>query len=120
MTLDHINFASNSHDLEASSFTTLDRVIELLQNNPGMSIEISAHTDDVGDAAYNLKLSERRALTIVRYLTKKGIPVQRMRPTGYGETRPLVSNDSEKNRAINRRVELQVLRTDKPPVAKVP
>jgi outer membrane protein OmpA-like peptidoglycan-associated protein len=110
LTLEHISFALNASDLDTSSYVTLNRVVELLQKNPNVSIEISAHTDDIGDETYNQRLSERRALSIVRYLTKHGVEIQRMRPHGHGKAKPLVPNDSEENRARNRRVELQVLR----------
>lgn len=109
LTLSHIVFPVNSADIDPSSFTTLERVIELLQINPQVSIEVSAHTDDIGDDTYNKRLSERRALAIVRHLSKNGIYIARMRPTGYGEQTPLVPNDSEEHRALNRRVELKVL-----------
>jgi outer membrane protein OmpA-like peptidoglycan-associated protein len=110
LTLDHITFASNSADLDSTSFVTLARVTELLQNNVNVSVEISAHTDDIGDDVYNQRLSERRALSIVRYLSKKGIAIARLRPIGYGEKRPLFPNDSDDHRGLNRRVELRVLR----------
>lgn len=110
VTLDHIGFNVNSYELLPVSFLTLDRVVELMQKNPDISIQISAHTDDVGEEAYNQRLSEHRALSVVRYLHKHGIGSERMRPKGYGEKSPLVPNDSESNRAINRRVELDILR----------
>lgn len=112
ITLDHIGFAVNSYDLNATSFLILERVVELLKTNPLMSIQISAHTDDVGEELYNLKLSGKRALTIVRYLNKNGIDYERMRPVGHGKSKPLVPNDNEENRALNRRVELEVLRVN--------
>lgn len=110
VTLDHIGFDLNSAELMPVSYLTLQRVVELMQKNPTVNIQISAHTDDVGDDAYNQKLSERRALTIVRYLYQNGIAFARMRPVGYGEKKPLMPNDSEENRALNRRVELDIIR----------
>ena len=88
----------------------LDRIVEFLKINGGVSIEISAHTDDVGDEVYNLRLSERRALSVFRYLTKHGADVVKLKPVGVGEKSPIVSNDSEENRLRNRRVELRVLK----------
>ena len=110
LTLDHITFASNSADLKPSSLLELDRVIELLQKNPSLHVEISAHTDDVGSNAYNLKLSQSRAKSSVNYLTKHGAPISRLKPMGFGKQKPVVPNVSEENRAINRRVELRVLK----------
>lgn len=109
LTLSHIVFPVNSADIDPLSFSTLERVIELLQTNPHVGIEVAAHTDDVGDDTYNKRLSERRALAIVRHLSKNGIDIARMRPIGYGEQTPLAPNDSEEHRALNRRVELKVL-----------
>lgn len=110
LTLNHITFPSNSSDLDVSSYVELDRIVEFLKINSGVSIEISAHTDDVGDEEYNLRLSERRALSVFRYLTKKGAEVVKLRPVGFGEKSPVVTNDSEENRLRNRRVELRVLK----------
>ena len=112
LTLNHITFASNSADLKPSSLLELDRVIELMQKNPTLHIEISAHTDDVGSDPYNLKLSQNRATSAVIYLKKHGTPVARLKHVGYGKERPVVPNDSDENRAINRRVELRVLKIE--------
>ncbi len=112
LTLNHITFPSNSADLNESSFLELDRVIELMQINPQVTIEISAHTDDVGNDDYNLRLSEKRALSVVNYLAKKGSAMARMKPVGFGKNQPLVPNDSDENRAKNRRVELRILKVN--------
>ena len=109
LTLNHITFPSNSADINTSSFLELDQIIDLMNKNPGLSIEISAHTDDVGTEDYNQRLSEKRALSIVRYLSKKGTGIERLRPVGFGKSKPIANNDSEENRAKNRRVELRVL-----------
>ena len=109
LTLNHITFPSNSADINTSSFLELDQIIDLMNKNPGLSIEISAHTDDVGTEDYNQRLSEKRALSIVRYLSKKGTVIERLRPVGFGKSKPIANNDSEENRAKNRRVELRVL-----------
>lgn len=110
LTLNHITFPSNSSDLDATSYVELDRVLEFLKVNPEVSIEISAHTDDVGDEEYNLRLSERRALSVLRHLVKRGANVSKLKPIGSGEKNPLMANDTEENRMQNRRVELRVLK----------
>lgn len=107
--LRNITFESNSAELRASSATELERVVKLMKQNPEIILEISAHTDNVGSEAYNLKLSERRAESVVDYLTNEGIPLKSLRPKGYGESTPLVPNDSDENKAKNRRVEMKVL-----------
>ena len=110
LTLNHITFPSNSSSLNSSSLLELNRVIEVMQKNPGLQIEIDAHTDNKGSEFYNQKLSQNRAASVVDYLIKQGVPLDRMKPVGFGEKRPKVPNTSEKNRAINRRVELHVLK----------
>jgi outer membrane protein OmpA-like peptidoglycan-associated protein len=110
LTLNHIRFETNSAMLNSSSFVELDRVVELLQSNPNITIEISAHTDDVGGDSFNLRLSQQRALSTVEYLRSKGADERSIEYTGYGKRRPLVPNDSEEHRAMNRRVELRILR----------
>jgi outer membrane protein OmpA-like peptidoglycan-associated protein len=74
-----------------------------------MKIEIAAHTDDIGAAAYNVRLSKERANSVINYITRNNIEEERLLPQGYGESKPVVPNDSEENRAKNRRVELKIL-----------
>jgi outer membrane protein OmpA-like peptidoglycan-associated protein len=108
--LNDINFETNSADLNKSSFEELDRVVKLLLTNPNMKIEISAHTDDVGTDAYNLKLSDKRAVSVKEYLFSQSIPDGRIVSKGYGESKPAyLPADTNENRAKNRRVELKVL-----------
>lgn len=107
--LPDITFEYNSSDLMESSFEQLDKVVDILQHNPGLSIELSAHTDDHGTDAYNDRLSTRRGESVKRYITSKGIRADRINAVGYGKRRPLVPNDTDEHRAINRRVEFKVL-----------
>jgi len=109
LTLKDIYFESNSSDLFESSFEELDRVIKLMKSYPTMKIEIAAHTDDIGAAAYNVRLSKQRANSVISYITSNGIEEDRLISQGYGESKPVVPNDSEENRAKNRRVELKIL-----------
>ncbi len=109
----NITFETNSAELNESSYKELDRLVQLMKENPGIIVEISAHTDDVGSEQYNMKLSLRRAQAVVNYLKQKGIPQSRMVAQGYGESRPLVPNDSPEHRAMNRRVELRILKINK-------
>lgn len=105
-----VYFGFNSSELETSSQKELERLVELLRANPGIEIEIAAHTDDVGSSKFNQKLSEKRAKKIADYLTEKGIEKKRLKAKGYGKSQPVVPNDTEENRAKNRRVEFKVLR----------
>ncbi len=108
--LKDINFETNSADLNQSSFVELNKLVELMETNPQMKVEISAHTDDVGSKAYNLKLSNKRAQSVKEYLIDKGIPEEQIISKGYGESKPAyLPVNTEENRAKNRRVELKII-----------
>ena len=109
LTLRDILFESNSSQLSEISFTELQRVVKLMKENPGLRVEIAAHTDDVGSTRYNQALSEKRAESVVQFLIDNQISPDRFEARGYGESDPRVPNDSEENRAVNRRVELRIL-----------
>jgi hypothetical protein len=81
-------------------------VVVLLKENPELKIEVQGHTDDQGSEDYNLKLSQRRAETVVTYLSLFGIDPNRLMPKGFGESQPIMPNTTEEGRAKNRRVEL--------------
>ena len=91
------------------SFAELDKVVRLLEINPDLRIELSAHTDDQGSDKYNDLLSRKRGEAARTYLLRHGVRPDRVTATGYGKRKPLVPNDSDENRAINRRVEFKVL-----------
>jgi outer membrane protein OmpA-like peptidoglycan-associated protein len=109
LALKDINFESNSDKLSDGSFIELTRVITLMKENPTLKVEIDAHTDDIGSDNYNLILSNKRAKSVMEYLTQNNIPVERFSAKGYGETQAKFKNDSDENRAKNRRVELKIL-----------
>ena len=106
--LRNIQFDHNSSALTPSSYEELDKLVKLMQDNPSMQIELSAHTDDVGSEQYNLRLSQKRGEAAKKYLQRQGIEAQRIIAKGYGKNKPLVPNDSDENRAINRRVEFTI------------
>lgn len=107
--LNNIFFEFNKATLKSESINELERLYDLMAKNPTIKIQISGHTDSIGSDEYNLNLSEKRAQVVVRYLQNKGIAQNRMKSVGYGESKPLLPNDSEKNRAINRRVVFTIL-----------
>ena len=83
----------------------------LLRSNPSIRIELEGHTDDIGGDSFNKTLSQKRANAVKAFMVKEGIEAGRITAVGYGETRPLVSNDDEESgRAINRRVAFRVLK----------
>lgn len=107
--LRNIQFELNSFYLMDESYAELDEVVKLLETNPNLKIEISAHTDDLGTDAYNNKLSQKRGDAAAKYIIRQGISPERITAKGYGKRQPLVENNSDENRAINRRVEFKVL-----------
>ena len=109
LALEHINFATGSSKLTPESSSELDLIVDIMNKNPTMTVEISGHTDNVGDAAKNKVLSEARAKTVADYVAKKKIDVKRMTALGFGDEKPLVPNDSEANKLKNRRTEFKIL-----------
>jgi outer membrane protein OmpA-like peptidoglycan-associated protein len=107
--LKNIFFDVNKYDLKPESETELDKVIQLLNENPTLKIQINGHTDSIGKASDNQKLSENRAKAVVTYLITKGVNSTRLVSKGFGATQPLAVNKTEEGRALNRRTELKVL-----------
>jgi outer membrane protein OmpA-like peptidoglycan-associated protein len=94
---------------ELSDFGSLEALLNLLRQNPTMQIELSGHTDNIGDEQINLKLSERRAQAVKDFLILHGIEAERISTKGYGSQKPLNANLTEKMRRENRRVELRII-----------
>jgi outer membrane protein OmpA-like peptidoglycan-associated protein len=92
------------------SYSALDKVLEYMNNHPDVFVRLSGHTDDVGDEAYNLELSSRRAQSAAAYLVSQGILPGRITTAGFGETKPLVSGTTQLARDTNRRVEIEFFR----------
>ena len=107
--LDNVYFDQSSYVLRPESYPQLDKLVKTLVNTPKLIIEIAGHTDNVGDRRLNQALSENRARIITNYLVKNGIPEERLRHTGYGDSKPAAPNDSEMNKRKNRRVEFVVV-----------
>lgn len=107
--LDNVQFDFDKASLKPGYEKELAKLIDLMTDFPFLRVEIEGHTDDEGSDAYNLKLSDDRAKAVVDHLLKKKIAADRVTWKGYGESKPLKPNDSEANRAINRRVEFRVI-----------
>jgi outer membrane protein OmpA-like peptidoglycan-associated protein len=101
-----VNFKTDSDELTDTSTEILDRVANTLIANPTVVVEIAGHTDSDADEAYNKDLSQRRAETVMAYLTDKGVIADNLSAMGYGETQPIASNETSEGKAQNRRVEL--------------
>ncbi|HOU97680.1 MAG TPA: OmpA family protein [Bacteroidales bacterium] len=109
--INNIYFASNSAIFEKSSLVVLDNFLEFLNENPNVTIEIHGHTDNIGDDNSNLTLSEKRARAVADYLILNGLDPKRIVATkGFGETKPVASNDTETGRALNRRTEFKIVK----------
>ncbi len=107
--LNNIFFETGSYVLLERSVSELNRLAELLHNNPALKISISGHTDNQGDDKMNQVLSENRAKSVVVFLIKAGIAPSRLSYAGYGKTRPIDTNNTEAGRAKNRRTEFKVV-----------
>ncbi|HRX31428.1 MAG TPA: OmpA family protein [Tenuifilaceae bacterium] len=105
----NIFFETDSYQLKPESTVELDKLVELLKQNPTLKIQISGHTDNQGTEEYNIALSENRAKSVVEYLISKGISPERLTSKGYGESMPISTNNTDEGRAQNRRTEMKIL-----------
>lgn len=116
MVLKNVNYEFDSPRLTQDAINTLDTTLLVIMNdNPEIVVEISSHTDSKGSDSYNMRLSQKRAESVVNYLKKNGIPEERMVPKGYGESQPIAPNthedgsDNPEGRAKNRRTEFKII-----------
>ena len=109
MVIDNILFDTGKATLLPGSYNSLNRLVNLLKENPKVKIEVSGHTDNTGSAATNKTLSKNRALSVRDYLVSQGITSERVLYEGYGFDRPIAPNTTATGRAANRRVEIEIL-----------
>src|SRR6185436_18333971 len=108
--LKNIFFDSGKSNFRDESIGELDMIVNLLRTNSRLRVQINGHTDSFGDNATNKALSLKRAQSVVDYLIKQGIDASRLKAVGYGEEKPVVSNDDEiEGREVNRRTEIEVV-----------
>lgn len=107
--LRNVFFETAKSTLNAMSYTELDNLVKIMNDNPKLKIEIGGHTDNVGTRTYNQKLSQDRAEAVVNYLLSKKIAKNRMTFKGYAFDEPIDTNDTPEGRAQNRRVEFKIL-----------
>ncbi len=105
---DKITFELGSAEIQPASYPELDKIAEILKKKK-VRVRIEGHTDDIGEAAFNQLLSEKRAESIKNYLVSKGLDPKRFESVGYGESKPIADNKTEKGRAQNRRVEFLII-----------
>lgn len=108
--LKNIYFDFDKTTLKSESYTELNKVVDFLNQNPSVEIEIAGHTDSKGSDDYNANLSQGRSQAVVDYLISQGINEYRLSAHGYGESKPIDTNDTDEGRANNRRVEFTVLK----------
>ena len=101
-----INFDFNKYKIKPEFEPVLDEAVSTLQAKPDVKVDVNGYCDAIGGEEYNLKLSQRRANAVVKYLTDKGIAADRLIPQGFGKTDFVATNDTAEGRAQNRRVEL--------------
>lgn len=109
ITLNNIFFDFDKFTLRSESFPELNRLVELLEEQPSIKVEIAGHADAIGTEEYNIKLSRNRADKVSGYLIQKGISRERITTTSYGESRPAATNGTKEGRQKNRRVEFTIL-----------
>ena len=109
----NVLFAFDKSDLSSDSKVNLQKLVTVLDTYPDTDIEVQGHTDSKGSNSYNMSLSERRAKAVTGYLTDKDITAGRLTTKGFGETAPKYENDTESDRAKNRRVEFLITANEK-------
>jgi outer membrane protein OmpA-like peptidoglycan-associated protein len=108
--LKNVYFDTGKANLKASSFASLNNLAKLLKAKKTLIIEISGHTDNVGDVNKNIILSEQRAKAVKKYLLKKGIPSLQVQTKGYGDKQPIADNNTATGRKKNRRTEVKIIK----------
>jgi len=109
ITLEPIYFDFDKATIKPVSYPVLDQVGQVMRDRPTIMVRVEGHTDSVGSDRYNQRLSERRAHAVVKYLIAKGIPSNRLQAVGFGEARPIATNDTPEGRAKNRRTEFHIV-----------
>lgn len=107
--IEKVDFPADAYRLSSEARASLAELVTGLNDYPAIVIALGGHTDNRGKALENLELSKQRVLAVVRYLLSNGVAVDRLKPYGYGESRPKVSNATAEGRAQNRRIELSVV-----------
>jgi len=107
--LNNIFFATNSYEFDKRAFDELNLWANFIKGSKDIAIEVGGYTDNVGDAGYNKKLSEKRAESVVNYLRERGVDASRITAAGYGEERPVADNATAEGRKKNRRVEIRLV-----------
>jgi len=108
--LNNVFFIQSKALLKPESYPELDRLAEIMDENPSMIIELEGHTDNQGKKKLNQDLSEKRVVAVMNYLLTKGVSAGRMTGKGFGGSQPILPNDSDEHRQMNRRVEFKIIK----------
>jgi outer membrane protein OmpA-like peptidoglycan-associated protein len=114
----NLTFVTNSSTIKSSSFPFLKEMATYLKANPEVSLKITGHTDNVGNDAYNLDLSKKRADSVQNYLVGEGVGEIALATDGKGESEPIADNNTAEGRALNRRVVFEVTKVEEEPQAQ--
>jgi len=106
--LQNIFFANNAYSLTENSFAELDKIVDLLKENPQLKIQVSGHTDNVGKKEANMLLSTNRAKAVMAYFLNHGIVADRLSAKGFADMKPIAGNDTDQGKSLNRRTEINV------------
>jgi len=108
-----IHFATAKAVIKEDSFSLMDEIVQVFNDNPQvLKVSIEGHTDSDGEDAYNKTLSDQRAKAVMKYLVDKKVAADRLSAVGYGESKPIASNDTDEGKAKNRRVEFHITKQD--------
>jgi len=105
-----VKFDTDKAEIKTVYAANIDKVVDILNENPDIKIEVQGHTDNIASKEYNQKLSEKRADAVSDYLINNGIAADRVSKKGFGLTKPIASNNTEEGRANNRRVQLMPIK----------
>jgi outer membrane protein OmpA-like peptidoglycan-associated protein len=106
--LNNVFFEQAKAILKQESYAELDRLVDIMKENPSMEIELGGYTDNQGNSVRLILLSQDRISTVKKYMTDKGIAPRRIAGKGYGPANPIAPNDTEEHRRLNRRVEFKI------------
>jgi OmpA-OmpF porin, OOP family len=108
--LNHLIFAQGKATIQSESFEELDEVVQMMKENTRMEIQLEGHTDNQGSPKANMELSEKRVEAVKKYIVSKGIQKDRIKTKAFGGTQPLKNEMTQEARALNRRVEMRILK----------
>ncbi len=107
-----IRFDHGTYEIRPESFDNLNYIAEVMNLQQSLRLLIKAHTDSIGNFSANMALAEKRGNSVVKYLIEQGVHKSRLKSQGFGEAKPLADNSSAEGRALNRRVEFEIIFED--------